>query len=503
MAVWYHNYGNGSTTGYYAVAQWAATHTYAAASIVRQLATPAVGSERCFRTTAGGVSGATEPTWVLTKGGTTSGDGTVTWVEVTGNQLYGWTAPHARYATACSDAAAADSVYSANVSAETQTTAITAVAPITSFSVDTTNTPPVGADVMAGASVTTTGAVNLTLSSSSSSGQYLNGYTLSVGSAGNSGNILFGASNNLCNTVLENCTLVLADTSGTNNLQYAANRSVRTELINTQIQFNAVGQGINLTLGDFIWRDTPSAVGGSTVPTVMLSPNGGTYKLQGLDLSALTTTIVNGAVANATNWKVSIINCKLASGVVVCSTVGNYGQRADLLNSDSSATGYRCESYQYGGTLTTETVVVRSGGAPQTWKTATNTHASRSQPFEAPETDKIVAAGSPITININVITDTAVDATLTNADFWIEARVLDNSGAPISDVYTSAPANQLTAGTAMTSGTSSGTWTTTGLTTPNPQYVSLTFTPQIAGLVRVTPKVSRASLSTLRIDWGF
>ena len=80
---WYVNFGNGSSTGYYAVAQWANGTVYAAGNLVRQLATPTVGNERVFVCIAGGTSGGAEPAWTLTRGAKTT-DNTVTWQEVTG-----------------------------------------------------------------------------------------------------------------------------------------------------------------------------------------------------------------------------------------------------------------------------------------------------------------------------------------------------------------------------------------------------------------------------------
>jgi hypothetical protein len=64
---WYVNYGNGSSTGYYAVAQFAASHTYSAGQIIRQLTAPTVGNERVFVCILGGTSGS-EPTWTVTRG---------------------------------------------------------------------------------------------------------------------------------------------------------------------------------------------------------------------------------------------------------------------------------------------------------------------------------------------------------------------------------------------------------------------------------------------------
>jgi hypothetical protein len=81
---WYVNFGNGSSTGYYAVTAWATGTVIAAGALRRQLAAPAVGSERVFVCIVAGTTHATtEPTWVITRGGKTT-DNTVTWQECTG-----------------------------------------------------------------------------------------------------------------------------------------------------------------------------------------------------------------------------------------------------------------------------------------------------------------------------------------------------------------------------------------------------------------------------------
>jgi hypothetical protein len=70
------------STKYTAVAQWAASTAYAAGNLVRQLATPTVGSERVFVCIIAGTSGGSEPTWTVTQGAKNT-DNTVTWQEVT------------------------------------------------------------------------------------------------------------------------------------------------------------------------------------------------------------------------------------------------------------------------------------------------------------------------------------------------------------------------------------------------------------------------------------
>lgn len=72
------------SVGWSAVTAWAALTTYDAGTLRRQLAAPAVGSERIFVVVVGHVaSGAAEPTWVITRGGKTT-DATITWQEATG-----------------------------------------------------------------------------------------------------------------------------------------------------------------------------------------------------------------------------------------------------------------------------------------------------------------------------------------------------------------------------------------------------------------------------------
>jgi len=89
VAVYYNgtycNGGDGASTGYYALTQWATATAKTVGQIVRQLAAPAVNSERCFVCVVAGTTHATtEPTWVTTLGAKTT-DNTVTWQECSGN----------------------------------------------------------------------------------------------------------------------------------------------------------------------------------------------------------------------------------------------------------------------------------------------------------------------------------------------------------------------------------------------------------------------------------
>lgn len=82
--VYYTNFGDGSTTGYYAVTPWATGTAKTVGQLVRQNAAPSVGNERVFVCVVAGTTHATtEPTWVVTQGSKTT-DNTVTWCEITG-----------------------------------------------------------------------------------------------------------------------------------------------------------------------------------------------------------------------------------------------------------------------------------------------------------------------------------------------------------------------------------------------------------------------------------
>ena len=81
---WYCNFGNGTSTGYYAVTVRPQNTAVAAGVLRRQFTAPAVGSERVFVCIiAGTTANVTDATWVLTRGAKTT-DGTATWQECTG-----------------------------------------------------------------------------------------------------------------------------------------------------------------------------------------------------------------------------------------------------------------------------------------------------------------------------------------------------------------------------------------------------------------------------------
>jgi hypothetical protein len=82
--VWYCNFGNGTSTGYYAITTWAASTAYTVGLLRRQLTAPSVANERVFVCISASTSLASEPTWVLTKGAKTTETAGPVWMECTG-----------------------------------------------------------------------------------------------------------------------------------------------------------------------------------------------------------------------------------------------------------------------------------------------------------------------------------------------------------------------------------------------------------------------------------
>lgn len=486
-----------------AVAQFAISTAYSVGNIVRQLAAPAVGSERCFRCTTAGTSAGSEPSWNLGKGSTTT-SGTATFTEVTGNSTYGWSAPSARLNLIISTfAAAGDRIFVAHNHAETQATANsmssqgTELAPIKVLCVNAAGSvPPVAADLATTGTVSTTGASTITLRG----GFYVYGLTFSAGDGSSNASILLGAVGAAESGKLENCLLKLNTTSASGRIGFEEGAALT--LINTPMQFGSTSQSIqNRNNNRCLWMNTPSAIAGATIPTSLFGGNAGdvgSVTLDGIDLSAMGSgkTIVP-ARSFAANY--NLINCRLDAAVTVAATPTNHGQQTNVIVSASGATGYRQERYTYEGTLTTETTHVRDGGASDgvqdiSWKVVTTANVKDTFPFPCfPIAKWNDVVGTPLVATIEIENS---GVTLQDGDVWVEIEYLGDGSYPLSSRASSAPATPLTAAANLS--TSSVTWSG-GLGSAVKQYLQVGFTPQMAGLVRATVFVAKAS-QTLYID---
>lgn len=497
MAVWYVG-----SVQYTAVAQFAISTAYVIGNIVRQLAAPAVDSERCFRCTTAGTSAGSEPSWNLGVGATTT-SGTAVFTEVTGNSTYNWAAPCATLVPAYNTrAGAGDTVYVAQNHAETRAAAFNLITNFTSDPIKVIcvnaagSVPPVPADIRATATISTTGG-------SADIGfrgyAYIQGVTFSCGSSSGSSQYLFG-STNITGLIFQDCNMTMGNTNaGSAFANASACRFLK--FINTPFTFGAVGQKITASTGDWVWQNTPSAIGGSVPTTLILMSGGATFLCDGVDLSAASTgkTLVGDADGSG---DVTLLNCKIDASVTIAATrTTRNGTGTNVVITDSGANAYRQELHAYTGDLTTETTFVLSGAkgasdgvTPISWKVVTTANARRTFPFECfmiPKWNTVT--GTPITVTVEIENG---GVTLTDADINFSVEYLGNASYPISSIVSSGPATQLT--TPANLSTSSETWAG-GLGSAVKQYMQVTFTPQMVGYIRAVISVGRAS-TTLYIN---
>ncbi len=253
-------------------------------------------------------------------------------------------------------------------------------------------------------------------------------------------------------------------------------------------------------MGDFVIQGG-SVVFGASVPTTLFISIPASLLLVGVDLSGAGSgkTLIG---ASAPGGNTSMLNCKLGASVTVAATPTTLNQETYLIISDSANTNYRSEKYSYTGTQTTETTIVRTGGAsdgttPISWKVVPTANSKWTLPFEC----------IPITIWNNTITPSTFTVTVfgtssggsvpDNATVWIDVEGLGTASFPLGTITTTTKADNLaTAG----SGTADGSSTWGGGVTPF-KIVTSAITMQSKGYLNITVKVvTSAGTPTIYID---
>lgn len=421
-----------------------------------------------------------------------------------------WANAYLTLAAAFTAASAGDTIFVSEDHAESQagtitmTSAGTAAAPVTVLCVNHSGSvPPVSADLRTTATVTTTGSGQPIILQGSNSRTVIEGVTFSAGVGGNAIVSMCGSSS--MNVKLKNCALRLgASVSSSGNISFgnAGALGCFVELENTTVQFTSTGQNIRIGC-DFIWKDTPSAVTGATIPTGLIrqvSACGAKIDLRGVDLSALGSgkTIIEATAGPPTANAITLTDCKIDAAVTVAATpIAPGASHIDLLRVAGDGTNYRHASYRYSGTLTEETTIVRTGGAsngttPISWKIVTTANVAWSFPFESlPIAIWNDTTGSSVTATVEGIWGGG--SVPNNDDIWIEAEYLGSSSSPQGSFVNDTKADSLASNAGHTS--SSETWG--GSTTKFKMAVS--FTPQQKGWILVRVKAAKAS-STFYVD---
>jgi hypothetical protein len=412
-----------------------------------------------------------------------------------------WANAYTTTAAAAAAKAAGDIFYIAHDHDENQGSAITitfpgtVTAPNLLLCVDRAGSvPPVSADLRTTAIIRTTGAFAITVNGF----VYGYGVTIKPNSAAASG----GGTINLTSAGSQvqrwDSSNFQTLTTSAASISFGAGSSMYWN--NCTARFGAVGHSIAMTSACLLdWRNSTAVDGAGSAPTsLFIDPSrAGTIFLEGVDLNAMSSKTLFAATSFA--LKATLMRCKLPSTVTInAAPTGGIGKAEfTLIDCDNGAVNYRNEKHGYAGDLTTETTIVRTGGAtdqttPVAHKIITTSGASWAFPFTSLplHTKWNDTVGSPVTVTVYGIWGGG--AVPNKEDIWIDVEYHGSSGSPLGSIATSGNADVLASAAC---DTDTSTW---GGSTTKFKMVA-TFTPQLKGPYTVYVRCGKAS-STFYID---
>jgi hypothetical protein len=506
MADWYV-----SSAAYAAIAAFVPSAVYSVGNIVKPTA-PALKAQWVMRCTVAGTA-STEPAWPTTNNGTVVSGG-ATFANVTGQSAYGWGAaagdmPTLLGAVGTNRFVAGDRMFVSSDHAETQTAATTygatTGASYGSGQVLSVNrggsVPPGAADLLAGATATVTGGTTLLLDAFFP----VSYYGLTFVYTGTLTGIQFNSSGQKTSS-FDACQLYL--NTATAGVKFVNAFSASVILNNSTLRFGNVAQSIlgassGSYLLEIVWQNTPSAIAGAILPSILISPGAAApmvVTMRGVDLSALTGTLVQNGNANNEGCKVLFDSCRIAAAVARYSTalVANTRDVVELINCHDG-TSILNESYQPAGAVTTERTIVLSGGATDDVGTFSHKLVSNTNIDKYCNTlngfwldVEYQTLGSPKTATVEIISS----ASLNNDEISLLLEYQSTAGSSVASIVTTLPATVLT--TAAAVGTSTATWNASPAT-PVKQRLQVGFTPQLAGRVRGQVRLGKPS-TTVYVD---
>lgn len=378
----------------------------------------------------------------------------------------------------------------------------TVAAPTRLLCVNDTADPEPPTALATGASVATTGASKITVTGNVVG----HGITFSVGT----GALNYNGQWNQTSYQKQqwtDCEFIMAGTNGGNRLLFGQSAWSNTELVNPKFKFGSTAQKVNcrgrvrINGGSFLAGGSSPANGVFETDSAACS-----VLVDGFDFSGAAAAVNLAAGGGLSSAKIVIRNSKLPaswSGGVVHTALTAPTGRVEMWNCDSADTNYRMWIETFSGSIRDETTLVKTGGAsdgdtPLSWKFASNANAQFPLfPIVSPEifSERITTVGSAKTITVDILHDSLTN--LQDDEIWLEVQYLGTSGVPLSLFAHDAVADVLA--TAADQTASSATWTTTGMTNPNKQKLSVTFTPQEKGVVICRVKCAKPSY-TVYVD---
>lgn len=416
-----------------------------------------------------------------------------------------WALAKATVAGADAIDSAGDTIAIASTHSESTASAITLslagtdAAPTQLLSVNDGAEPPTA--LAAGAAIATTGGNNLTFNGSA----YIYGITATAGNSSSLALLYCGRSGAVTQEY-ESCALRIGSTSSTARLRVGDDANIQGDAItwrNTTARFANANQGITVLTSHFQWLGGGLESGG-TAPTSLIervgtSSTGRAARVvaEALDISGLGTSAGLVGDIYGGGSSVDFVNCKLPTSWAGNVVNGNQdrGTVVRMINCDSTDTNYRMWEQWREGSIKSETTLVLTGGSSDgtttlAWRMATTgdvayPHVTLNSPWIQRWNE---TTGSGITVTVEILHDNATD--LDDDEVWLEVSYLGTSGFPLGVVTTDRVA---VLGTAAAQATSAATWTTTGMSNPNTQALSVTFTPQEKGYVYARVRMAKPS----------
>lgn len=333
---------------------------------------------------------------------------------------------------------------------------------------------------------------------------YCYGITFSSGST----SIGLNNSNSRCQRV-ERCkfrfsSAVTASTFIFNSSVSGANRIT---VIDCQWKFAAATQGWSITNG-YIHVIGGSFESGTTSPTTLIKSMGtGNTLIEGFDFSNLGTSfdvtippvvghqLILRRVKFPASWAGDLISAAITAPA-----------RVSMYNYTIGSTDYLLWIEDLAGVIKSETTIIMDNGASDgavdfSWKMTSNSNAEPLLTHLYSDemliwTDTV--GGSPTaqhTITVNILHDSAT--ALTDDEVWLEVRYLGTTSSPLGSTITDRKSDTLA--TAADQDSSSETWTTTGMSNPNAQKLSVTVAPGQKGYFLCRVALAKAS-KTIYVD---
>jgi len=408
-----------------------------------------------------------------------------------------------------------DSSHAETAASITYTCPGTPAAPNQLLSVTQTGASGISA-LTAGATFTAnSGSTGLTFNGS----YYGYGLKFIVSTTSSTGLNIGGASGNV--VTLDTCDLHYTGSGASGSIALGAGVSGgggKVTLNNCNFKFGATGQRVSyvseVEINGGAWAGT-----GTLNPTAIFTPltgggRGSKLTVSGFDFSSLNAAI--NLIGTGQGGSTAVFrNCKLPSswtGAPIADASLVSGQRVEVHNCDSGDTNYVLWVKCYEGSINHNTAIRNDAGATDgttrlSWKMSST--ANVKYPCSGLISPEIVkwneTTGSAITVTVEFVHDTNVAAgqgagtssRFRDDEVWLEIQYLGTSGVPLSLFADDAAATVIT--TAADQTDSSVTWTTTGLTTPQKQKMSVPFTPQEKGFI-IARVVLAAASKTIYVD---